>query len=280
MITGRSIPVAGVVGWPIAHSRSPQIHGYWLARYGLHGHYVPLGIAPDDFDAAFPALAKLGFSGVNVTIPHKERVLNHVTSRSDAVEKTGAANTIVFHQDGSVHADNTDGAGFLMNAKSCAPEWSAGAGPALVLGAGGAARAVVTALLSDGAGEILLANRTRSRAEALCGDFGPPVACIDWDRAGDRFPDAATIVNTTSLGMMDQPQLPFRFRPESSSAVVIDIVYNPLLTDFLKTARENGNKIVDGLGMLLHQAVPGFEAWFGVRPEVDAELRKAVQAEI
>ena len=280
MTTSQRIPVAGVVGWPVSHSRSPQIHGFWLARYGLRGHYVPLGIAPEDFDAVFPLLPKLGFAGVNVTIPYKERVLTHVTSHSDAVGKTGAANTITFREDGTVHADNTDAAGFLMNVKSCAPGWSAESGPALVLGAGGAARAVVTALLSDGTGEVLLANRTRSRAESLRKDFGPAVVCIDWDRAGDRFPDVATIVNTTSLGMQGQPPLPFSFRPGSSSALVVDIVYNPLVTGLLGAARENGNRTVDGLGMLLHQAVPGFEAWFGIRPVVDSELRRAVQAGI
>ena len=269
-------PLAGVVGWPIGHSRSPVLHGHWLRRYGIDGHYVPLGVRPEDFAAVFAALPLMGFRGVNVTIPFKEQALalaDVVTARAMAI---GAANTITFAEDGSVHADNTDGYGFLANLRQAAPGWTAAAGPALVLGAGGAARGVIAALLSDGSTEVRIANRTRERAAALRDHFGARVVVVDWEDADSAAAGAATIVNTTSVGMEDGAVSPLRLDAAPASALVTDIVYRPLVTPLLAAAAARGLATVDGVGMLLHQAAPGFAAWFGVAPEVDAELRAAV----
>lgn len=264
--------LAGVIGWPIGHSRSPQLHGHWLRRYGIDGHYVPLGVRPQDFEAAFAALPKLGFRGVNVTIPFKESALALAHSVSDRAALIGAANTITFRTEG-VHADNTDGHGFLQSLRQGAPGWVAAGGPALVLGAGGAARAVVAALLSDGAPEVRVTNRTRARALTLRDHFGARVAVVDWRAASDATADARTIVNTTSLGLEGQPDLPLRLDAAPPDALVTDIVYRPLVTPLLTRAAARGLATVDGLGMLLHQAVPGFTHWGGVTPTVDAALR-------
>ena len=277
-MTGESPLLAGVVGWPIAHSRSPVLHGHWLARYGIAGHYVPLGVRPQDFDAAFKALPKLGFRGVNVTLPHKEAALSLATSVTDRAALIGAANTITFRHDGVISADNTDGYGFLRALRQGAPGWLAAAGPALVIGAGGAARAIVSALLSDGAPEVRVANRTRARADMLRDHFGARVTVVDWSRASDATGGAMTIVNTTSMGMQGQPDLPLRLDAAPRGALVTDVVYRPLATGLLRQAEARGLVTVDGLGMLLHQAAPGFESWFGVRPDVDAALRAAALA--
>lgn len=268
--------LAGVIGKPIGQSRSPALHGYWLKRYGINGHYVPLEVSSADLAEVLRTLPKMGFRGVNVTIPHKEAALRLADSASDRAALIGAANTLTFHGDGSIHADNTDAYGFLANMKQTVPSWQASAGPAVVLGAGGAARAVIQALLDDGAPEIRLANRTRARAELLAEHFGARVHPVDWTQAADALEGAATLVNTTSLGMAGKPPLHLSIDSLPRSAVVADIVYTPLLTDLLERAEAHGCRIVDGLGMLLHQAVPGFEIWFGVRPEVDSELRQAV----
>lgn len=273
------LPLAGVLGWPIAHSRSPRLHRHWLTRYGLEGDYVPLGIEPRDFEAAFRALPLFGFRGANVTIPHKETVLRLADKVSDRASLIRAANTITFRDDGTIYADNTDGYGFLENLRAGAPGWKAGEGPALVLGAGGAARAIISALLSDGAPEIRLANRTRSRADFLADQFGAKVRVLDWLHAEDAMDGAATIVNTTALGMTGHAALPFSLKRAPKTALVTDIVYSPLLTPLLEEARSRRMRWVDGLGMLLHQGRPGFEAWFGVAPEVDDALRAAVLAD-
>lgn len=269
-------PLAGVIGWPIAHSLSPRLHGHWIARYGIPGYYVPLGVRPQDFESTFRTLPKLGFRGVNVTIPFKEAVLALATSVTDRAALIGAANTISFRADGGVHADNTDGYGFLHNLRAAQPGWSAAAGPALVVGAGGASRAVISALLSSGAPEVRIANRTRARAEMLRDHFGARVTVIDWNRASDAAAGAMTIVNTTSLGLEGQADLPLRLEAAPRAAVVTDLVYRPLMTPLLRRADALGLAVVDGLGMLLHQAAPGFESWFGLRPEVDDDLRAAV----
>ena len=270
------IPLAGVVGHPIAHSRSPALHGHWLARYGIKGHYVPLAIAPQYFEAAVRSLPKLGFKGINVTLPYKETMLSMADQVSDRAALIGAANTISFREGGGIYADNTDGYGFLENLESSARWWRAKAGPALVLGAGGAARAVVVALLQAGVPELRLANRTKGRAETLAEQFGAKVQVIDWNRAEDAMAGAATIVNTTSLGMEGGPEMTLGFRAASRDALATDIVYTPLDTPFLLEARAAGLRTVDGLGMLLHQGVPGFRQWFGVRPDVDDALRHAL----
>ncbi len=272
------IPLAGVIGSPVAHSRSPALHGYWLKRYGIKGHYVPLDIAQADLPEALRMLPKLGFVGANVTIPHKETILSLADIVTDRAALIGAANTLIFRKDGRIHADNTDGAGFIANLRQHAPQWVPASGPAAVFGAGGAARAVVASLLEVGVPEVRIANRTRPRAEALRSDFGARVTVHDWVQAANMLEDATCVVNTTSLGMVGKA--PFRVPLDALNprALVTDLVYTPLRTDFLQLAEAMGCTVVDGLGMLLHQAAPGFERWFGQRPEVDDATRAAVLA--
>lgn len=277
-MSGPAIPLAGVIGAPVAHSRSPALHGYWLRKYGIRGHYVPLEVAQADLEEVLRAMPRMGFVGANVTIPHKETALRIADIVSDRAALIGAANTLIFRSDGKIHADNTDGYGFLENLRQGAPGWRADAGPCAVLGAGGAARAVVASLLEAGAEEIRLTNRTRNRAEALRTEFGTKVVVYDWVQAGNAIEEAATVVNTTSLGMVGKSEFRVPLDGLSPQAVVTDLVYTPLDTALLVRAREIGCRTVDGLGMLLHQAVPGFERWFGVKPEVDAALREAVLA--
>ncbi len=272
------VPLAGVIGHPIGHSRSPKLHGHWLKTYGLPGHYIPMDVAPADLETVLRTLPKAGFVGANVTVPHKEsalRIADHVSDRATVI---GAANTLVFREDGSIHADNTDGYGFMENLRNGAPDWNAKDGPAVVFGAGGAARAVLQALADAGVPEILLTNRTRARADHLKEEFGQRITVVDWVQAGNVVETAELVVNTTSLGMQGQPELRVPLDGLQPGAVVTDLVYAPLKTNLLKTAEEAGCTTVDGLGMLLHQAVPGFERWFGVRPEVDADTRAAALA--
>jgi shikimate dehydrogenase len=270
------IPLAGVIGHPIAHSRSPALHGYWLRRYGLKGHYIPIDIAPNDLGDLVRTLPRLGFVGINVTIPHKEAILQIADIVTDRAALIGAANTLIFRKDGKIHADNTDGSGFTANLRQNAPHWAPASGPAVVLGAGGAARAVIAALIEVGVPEIRLANRTRPRAEGLRSDFGAKVTVHEWVQAGSILQDAATVVNTTSLGMTGKPELRVPLTALSPRALVTDLVYTPLKTQFLIEAEAMGCTAVDGLGMLLHQAAPGFERWFGQRPDVDEATRMAV----
>lgn len=272
------VPLAGVIGSPVAHSRSPKLHAHWLKRYGIAGHYVPLDIAQADLREVLSALPKAGFVGCNVTIPHKETVLALADIVTDRAALIGAANTLIFLPDGRLHADNTDGIGFLASLRQGAPDWSAAAGPAAVFGAGGAARAIVAALLEAGAPEIRLANRTRARAETLRQEFGAKIHVSDWTQAGEMMAGAATVVNTTALGMKGRPDLVLPVEALDPAALVTDLVYTPLRTAFLDAAAARGCTTVDGLGMLLHQAVPGFERWFGQRPEVDEAARAAALA--
>ncbi len=271
-------PLAGVIGWPIGHSRSPVLHGHWLSRYGIRGHYIPIGLRPENFENGLRALPKLGFVGVNITIPYKETVLHMAGSVSDRAALIGAANTLSFRPDGSIHADNTDGYGFLENLRQAVPGWSPRAGPALVLGAGGAARAVVSALLTAGVPELRIANRTRQRAQNIAHTYGAKVTVVDWNAISGACAGARTIVNTTSLGMSGQASLNISLHAAPADALVTDIVYTPLITPLLDQALSRGLRVVDGVGMLLHQAVPGFEHWFGVRPDVDDTLRQTVLA--
>ena len=276
MTEHQHIPLAGVIGSPVAHSRSPILHGYWLRRYGLKGHYIPMDIAQADLKLALETLPKLGFVGVNVTLPHKETILRLADIITDRAALIGAANTLIFRKDGKIHADNTDGSGFIANLRQNAPHWAPLASPAAVLGAGGAARAVIAALIEVGVPEIRLSNRTRPRAEALRSDFGAKVVVHDWVQAGNMLDGAFTVVNTTSLGMVGKPDFRVPLDALSPKALVTDLVYAPLKTALLIAAEEVGCTVVDGLGMLLHQAVPGFERWFGQRPEVDEATRRAV----
>lgn len=269
------IPLAGVIGSPIAHSKSPQIHRHWLKTYGIAGHYIPMDINSDDLETVLRTLPKMGFVGVNVTLPHKEKVLQIADLVTDRAILIGAANTLIFRKDGKIHADNTDGYGFLENLKAGAPQWDPRSGPAAVFGAGGSARAVISSLVEAGVPEIMLSNRTRVRAEKLKQDFGARVRIFDWVQAGNMIDDAALVVNTTSLGMMGKAELRVPLDGLRKDAVVTDLVYAPLKTNLLAVAEECGCTTVDGLGMLLHQAVPGFERWFGRRPEVDRATRAA-----
>jgi shikimate dehydrogenase len=270
------IPLAGVIGSPVAHSRSPALHGYWLRHYGIRGHYIPMDVAADDLETVLRALPKAGFVGCNVTIPHKEAVLAFADVISDRAALIGAANTLIFRPDGKIHADNTDGYGFIANLREGAPQWQPAMGSAAVIGAGGAARAIIASLLEVGCPEIRISNRTRARAEVLRAEFGARVVVYDWVQAGNMLEDALTVVNTSSLGMQGKPEFRVPLDALSPQAVVTDIVYAPLKTKLLTEAEAMGCTTVDGLGMLLHQAVPGFERWFGHRPEVTPELRAAV----
>ncbi len=277
-MTDRPIPLAGVIGAPISHSLSPKLHGHWLKRYGINGYYIPIELAHDSFEKGLRSLPGLGFRGVNITLPFKEKVLTLADVITDRAALIGAANTVSFRKDGRIQADNTDGYGFIANVQQNAPSWQAGAGPAMVLGAGGASRAVISALITEGTPEIWLTNRTRNRAEMLREHFGARVRVLDWNTAANEVGGVATLVNTTSLGMTGQPPLAFALDRIKTKTLVTDIVYNPLQTDLLAQAAAKGCPTVDGLGMLLHQAVPGFEAWFRKRPEVDEDLRAAVLA--
>lgn len=270
------IPLAGVIGHPIAHSRSPALHGFWLRRYGIKGHYIPMDVSPVDLEETLRLLPRIGFVGLNVTIPHKEAILKIADVITDRAALIGAANTLIFRKDGKIHADNTDGAGFVANLRQNAPHWNPAAGPAAVLGAGGAARAVVAALIEVGVPEIRLTNRSRPRADALRADFGAKITVHDWVHAGNMLEGATTVINTTSLGMAGKPDFRVPLDALEPGAVVNDLVYNPLKTSFLAEAERRGATIVDGLGMLLHQAAPGFERWFGPTPSIDEETRQAV----
>ncbi len=275
-MTQLKIPLAGVIGSPISHSRSPQLFQYWLRKIGVRGYYIPMDVATEDLPQVIRTLPKMGFVGVNVTIPHKEAVMGIADLVTDRATLIGAANTLIFRKDGKIHADNTDGYGFIENIRQGAPSWNPKSGPAVVLGAGGAARAVVASLADCGVPEILLSNRTRVRAEKLRDDFGQRVRVIDWVQAGNLMEEGTIVVNTTSLGMIGKPELRVPLDGLREGTVVTDLVYTPLKTNLLETAEELGCVTVDGLGMLLHQAVPGFERWFGIRPEVNSDTRAAV----
>ena len=270
------IPLAAVIGHPIAHSKSPNVHGYWLRKYGLKGHYIPMDIEPDKLSDLLPRLADLGFVGANVTIPHKEKVMEIADLITDRATLIGAANTLIFRKDGRIHADNTDGYGFIENIRQAIPDWNPKSGPAVVFGAGGASRAVLASLLDVGVPKIMLTNRTRIRAEKLKEDFGNRIQVVEWVQAGNVLEYADLVVNTTSLGMTGKPEMRVPLDGLRPGAIVNDLVYSPLRTKLLATAEEQGCRVVDGLGMLLHQAVPGFERWFGKRPVVDENLRAAV----
>ena len=266
------------MGWPVMHSRSPVLHNYFFKQYALAGTYVPLAIKPDDLEPALRALAPLGFAGCNLTIPHKERALAIVDEVDDLARRIGAISCVVVRPDGSLSGTNNDVHGFARNILQQQPAWRADGGPAVVIGAGGGARAVVYSLVERGAPEIRLVNRTRARAEALARDFGPSVMPIDWDDRHRALEGAAMLVNTTSQGMVGQPPLDLELRALPASALVADIVYIPLETPLLAAARRRGNRSVDGLGMLLHQACIAWKLWFGLEPEVTPELRSAVEA--
>jgi len=269
---------AGVMGWPVEHSRSPMVHRFWLDRYRIDGEYVLLPVRPPELERELRALAARGFAGCNLTLPHKEAALAVLDRVTAGAKRIGAVNTIVVQRDGTLEGSNSDAPGFLANLDAAAPQWRAAAGPAVVLGAGGAACAVVAALLDAGMKEIRLVNRHRERAEQLAMALGGPLAVLDWSNRDAALAGAALLVNATSLGQSGQPPLPLSLDDLPQGAVVNDLVYVPLETELLRAARRHGHPVVDGLGMLLHQARPGFAAWFRVMPEISPALRRAVEA--
>lgn len=267
--------LAGVIGDPIAHSRSPRLHGHWLTRYAINGHYVPLRIAAQDVAQALRLMPRMGFVGANVTLPHKLTALKNADVVTPLAQRIGAANTLTFTDKG-IEADNTDAYGFSQNIRNAVPHWTPQ--HVAVLGAGGAIRAVLAALLDLGVTEIRLTNRTPQRALDLAAEFGPRLTPIPWAERSEMLDGCDTLINGTSLGMVGAPPLNIDLTRLPKDAVVNDLVYTPLETPLLAQARAHGNTCVDGLGMLLFQAAPGFERWFGRKPSVDADLRRAVLA--
>ena len=270
--------LAGVMGWPVAHSRSPLIHNYWLQKYGLPGSYVQLAVQPGQLATALRGLVALGFKGCNITIPHKVEALKLVDDVDANARRVGAINTVVVQPDGSLKGMNTDGFGYIQSLLDAQPSWRADAGPVVVLGAGGAARAVVLALSDRGAKEIRLINRTLDKAQAMAAEFGFPVKAVAWEQRHAALEGVALLVNTTSQGMHGHAPLDLDLSALPVEALVSDIIYVPLETTLLQAAKARGNPTVGGLGMLLNQARPAFEAWFGVLPEVTPALRRLVEA--
>jgi len=270
--------LAGVMGWPVAHSLSPRLHGYWLEHYKIDGAYVPLAVEPDDFEAALRALPKLGFAGVNLTVPHKEAALALADTADGLSRRLGAANTLIIGAGGGIAAHNTDGYGFIENLRDHEPGLHVDGAPAVVVGAGGSARAVVAALTDAGAPEVRVVNRTKARAEALKRDLGGPLTVVDWAARADALDGAGLLVNATTQGLRGQPPLDLALDALPGTARVADLIYAPLETPLLAAAKARGLRTIDGLGMLLHQARPGFIAWFGVEPRIDEALRRHVLA--
>ena len=275
MILSGKARIAGIVGWPVDHSRSPRLHGYWLERYGIDGAYVPMAVPPERLGEALRALPALGFAGANVTIPHKEEALRVCDTVDDEARRIGAVNTVTVGTDGALHGGNTDAYGFVESLRAAVPAWRA-EGVAFVAGAGGAARALVVALLDAGHREVRISNRTDARATALAREFGARCVAIPWAERGAALGDARLVANATAGGLAGKPALDLPLEALAENAVVADIVYTPLTTPLLAAAAARGARCVDGLGMLLHQARPGFAAWFGVDPEVDEGLRRFV----
>jgi shikimate dehydrogenase len=270
--------LAGVMGWPVMHSRSPALHGYLLKQHDLNGAYVPLEIAPDRLEAALRALPALGFAGCNVTIPHKEKAMAIVDRVDEAARAIGAVNCVIVEDDDTLSGTNNDHFGFIEGTLEDAPGWRADAGPIVVIGAGGGARGVVYGLIRRGAGEIRLVNRTVERAETLKQDIDGPITVVPWNGRLEALAGAAMLVNTTSQGMVGNPPLDIELAGLPKDALVSDIVYIPPETPLLAAARQRGNRTINGLGMLLHQARPAWQSWFGIDPEITPELRAAIEA--
>ncbi|MBM3817584.1 MAG: shikimate dehydrogenase [Acidimicrobiia bacterium] len=270
--------LAGVMGWPVMHSRSPALHNYWFRQHGLAGTYVPLAIRPENLAPALRALAPLGFAGCNLTIPHKQQAMAIVDEVDPVARRIGAISCVVVRDDGSLAGTNNDSYGFIQNVLQHHPSWRADAGPAVVVGAGGGARAVIYSLADRGAREIRVVNRSPERARALAKEFGPPLVAVPWEDRGASLAGAAMLVNTTSQGMVGHPPLDLSLDALPTRALVCDIVYVPLETPLLTAAGHRGNPTVDGLGMLLHQGRPAWKAWFGIEPQVTPELRASIES--
>jgi shikimate dehydrogenase len=274
-LTGKT-RIAGIFGWPVDHSRSPRLHGYWLQQSGIDGAYIPFATHPSKLEQGIRALPLLGFRGGNITLPHKERAVGFVDELTPTAKRIGAINMLVVREDGSILGDNSDGFGFIANLQQFQPQWRGTDGPAVLLGAGGAARAIVVSLLDAGVPELRLVNRTTRRAEEIAEAVGGPITVLPWNARAAALKDAALLVNGTNLGMAGQQPLEIDLAQLPIGAVVYDIVYVPLQTELLKAAQARGNKTVDGIGMLLHQGRPGFKAWFGQDAQVTPELRAFV----
>lgn len=260
------------MGWPVAHSRSPLIHNYWIKQYKLTGAYGAFPVAPSNLEAAIRGLKALGLAGCNITIPHKVNAMAYVDWVHPLAQRMGAINTVVVQADGALHGFNNDGFGFIHSLLEAQPTWQANAGPIAVIGAGGAARAIIVSLLDEGATEIRVINRTHSKAEELAQEFGSLVTSVQWGNREDALIGASLLINTTSQGMHGEPALNISLTNLPTDALVSDAVYIPMETPLLKEARQRGNSTVNGLGMLIHQARPAFQAWFGVMPEVTDKL--------
>jgi len=271
-----SFGIAGVMGWPVAHSRSPVIHNYWLSHYGISGRYVLFAVPPGKLEAAVRGLAPLGLRGCNVTTPHKQAIFPLLDRVDDLARRIGAVNTVVVEQDGTLSGFNNDGNGFILSLRDADPQWRPDSGPILVLGAGGASRAVVASLAAQGAKEIRVANRTRDKAQEIAAAVGSVVNVVPWERREDALDGVALLANATSLGMAGKPPLEMPLDRLPPGALVGDLIYIPPETPLLAAARMRGNVTVNGLGLLLNQARPAFNAWFGVMPEITAELRAAI----
>ncbi|MDH5410328.1 MAG: shikimate dehydrogenase [Alphaproteobacteria bacterium] len=272
--------LAGVMGWPVMHSRSPMMHNYWFEQQGLAGTYVPLAIEPGKLAPALRALHPLGFAGCNLTIPHKQDAMEIVDEVDEVAARIGAISCVVARPDGSLFGTNNDWLGFIGNLKQQQPDWRADAGPAAVIGGGGGARAVCYGLMQEGVPEIRLVNRTPERAQAIAAEFGGPIRVVAWADRHDALDGVATLVNTTSQGMVGMPDLDLRLDRLPGAALVSDIIYTPLETPLLAAARQRGNPTVNGLGMLLHQGIPAWKLWFGVEPAVTDELREMMERSI
>jgi len=272
--------LAGVMGWPVMHSRSPMMHKYWLRQHDLAGTYLPLAILPDGLAAALRALRPLGFAGCNLTIPHKQQAMTIVDEVDTVAQRIGAISCVVVRPDGSLAGTNNDWFGFVQNLKHEQPGWRANAGPVAVIGAGGGSRAVCYGLLQEGAKEIRLVNRTFARAKGIAEEFGGPIKALAWEQRHDVLDGAAMVVNATSCGMVGQPALDIQLDKLAKTALAADIIYIPLETPFLTAARKRGNRTVNGLGMLLHQGRPAWKAWFGIEPEVTPGLRAMMEKSI
>ena len=276
-ITNDSAPfLAGVIGHPISHSKSPKLHNYWLNKYKINGFYVPFSITTEKLKSSINGLINLGFKGVNVTIPHKTNVLTYADSVTDRASLIGAANTLYFSKSGKVHADNTDGYGFIQNIIDEIPDFDFYDKRAIIYGAGGSSRAIASALISSGIKEVGITNRTRSKAQIISENLGAKVSVVDWRKAPETVGEVDIIVNATSMGMVGQPHFNQPISRAKKTALVVDIVYNPLVTDLLKDAEKLNLKTVGGIGMLINQAVPGFEHWFQKTPDIDDDIRKFI----